>query len=73
MKLRSPIESACNSPRDIYVIEDFKEFERIVRNSNINLLSKLFRYIVFDKSKGILISILGDVNIVRVAISDLRL
>jgi hypothetical protein len=57
-------------PTGIYVSENLKHFERVVTNKDIDPLSRHFHYLAFDRSRGILITSLGDGNVVRVATSQ---
>jgi len=54
----------------IYVSEDLKDFKLLVSNKDIDPSSKQFHYIAFDEERKVLIAILGDGNIVRVATSS---
>ncbi|NAZ12548.1 MAG: hypothetical protein GU359_00145 [Desulfurococcales archaeon] len=54
----------------IYVSEDLKSFRRIITYREIDPSSRHFHYITFDRYRKILITTLGDGNIVRVAFSD---
>jgi hypothetical protein len=64
------IQEYGEPPTGIYVSEDLKSFRRMVTNRDIDPSSRHFHYITFDRDRKILITTLGDGNIVRVAFSD---
>jgi hypothetical protein len=64
------VQEYGEDPTGIYVSEDFKSFRRIVANRDIDPSSRHFHYITFDRDRKILITTLGDGNIVRVAFSN---
>jgi len=53
----------------IYVSEDLVGFRLLATNKDVDPLSRHFHYISFDERRNILIAMLGDGNIVKVAIS----
>ena len=63
------IQEYGKSPTGIYVSEDIEDFKLLVTNRDIDPLSRHFHYIVFDEERRVLITTLGDGNIVRVAVS----
>jgi hypothetical protein len=63
------VQEYGEDPTGIYVSEDLKSFRGVVTNRDIDPSSRHFHYITFDKEREILITTLGDGNIVRVAIS----
>jgi len=64
------VQEYGEDPTGIYVSEDLKSFRRIITNRDIDPSSRHFHYITFDRDRKILITTLGDGNIVRVAFSD---
>ena len=64
------VQEYGEDPTGIYVSEDLKSFRGVVTNRDIDPSSRHFHYITFDKEREILITTLGDGNIVRVAFSD---
>jgi len=63
------IQGYGESPTGIYVSEDLGDFKLLVTNKDIDPLSRHFHYITFDEERRVLITTLGDGNIVRVAVS----
>ena len=63
------VQEYGENPTGIYVSEDLEDFKLLVTNKDVDPLSRHFHYIAFDEGRNILIAMLGDGNIVRVAIS----
>jgi hypothetical protein len=63
------IQEYGESPTGIYVSEDLEDFKLLVSSKDIDPSSRHFHYIAFDEERRVLITTLGDGNIVRVAIS----
>jgi hypothetical protein len=63
------VQEYGESPTGIYVSEDLEDFKLLVSNKDVDALSRHFHYIAFDEERNVLITTLGDGNIVRVAIS----
>jgi hypothetical protein len=54
----------------IYVSDDLGNFKLLISNTEIDPFSRHFHYIAFDEERRVLIAVLGDGNVVRVAISS---
>jgi hypothetical protein len=63
------IQEYGESPTVIYVSEDIGDFKLLVSNKDIDPSSRHFHYIAFDEERRVLITTLGDGNIIRVATS----
>jgi len=63
------VQEYGESATSIYVSENLESFRLPVTNKDIDPLSRHFHYIAFDERRNILIAMLGDGNIIRVAIS----
>jgi hypothetical protein len=63
------VQEYGESPTNIYVSEDLGDFKLLMSSKDIDPLSRHFHYIAFDEERRVLITTLGDGNIVRVAVS----
>jgi len=64
------VQEYGESSTGIYVSENLESFRLLATNNDVDPLSRHFHYIVFDERRGILITTLGDGNIVRVSTSS---
>jgi len=62
------VQEYGESPTGIYITEDLESFRKILTNVDIDPWSKHFHHLAFDESRHLLITTLGDGNVVRVAV-----
>ncbi len=56
-------------PTGIYATEDFRRFERVVTNIDVDPKSRHFHYVASDAERNLLVATLGDGNLVRAVVS----
>ena len=56
-------------PAGIYATEDFRRFERVVTNKDVDSRSRHFHYVASDAERNLLVATLGDGNLVRAVVS----
>ena len=56
-------------PAGIYATEDFRHFERLVTNLDVDPKSRHFHYVASDVERNLLVATLGDGNLVRAVVS----